>query len=355
MKVIKKICILLFSLCFIYFFIPSFLVADSDINDTKLDINSINVSNKYVTVGDKIKISFKVDNISGDIDYVDAYYSKPIVNTLADKIMFKYNAQNGLFESELEITDTWINGEYLFNRLMISIGKYNEIYYNSENEYNINEHGKVVNLNSFNFTVHDTNGDNTPPSIIPSSLEVSTDRTVIGDTITYKVKVLENTELKNVKIELATETGRYKYDYKTLSMKYNPSSKLYEANLIIDDTLLAGYWSVYSINAKDKFSNSFTLYNTQIYSNVATLTEGYANLAKATFRNYKNYPDAKIYKNEILVENKNVTAGDNLKISLLIQDDFNVDNVKIYYKQNLGNKKIILSPELERITETRIL
>lgn len=354
MKVIKKMVILIFLISIIYVCIPPFLFADSNINDTGLDVDSVTVSNKYVTVGDKVKISFRINNISGDIKYVNAYYSKPIVNTLTDKITFEYNVQNGLFETQLEITDTWINGEYLFNRLMISVGNYNETYYNSENEY-INNYGQVVNLNSFNFTVHDTNGDNTPPLIVSSSLEISNDRAVIGDTITYKVKILENTELKTVSIKLANQTGRYEYDYKTLSMQYNSSSQLYEANLIIDDTLLAGYWHVYSINAKDKFNNSFTLYSTQFYSSgTFTSTQGYANLAKATFENYQSYPDAKIYKNEILVENKSLTIGDNLKISLLIQDDFNVDNVKIYYNQDSGTKKIILQPELERVTETRL-
>ena len=351
-NVSKKIIVLALILCMISIYFPAISFAENNTEKPGLDVDSINISNKNVTVGEKVKISFRINNISGEVKYVDAYYTKPIVNILTDKISFKYNIQNGLFESEFEITDTWINGEYLFNRLMISVGDYGETYYNSENDY-INNYGPIINLNSFNFNVYGTNGDDTPPVIVSSSVDISNDRAVIGDTITYKAKVLENTTIKTVNIKLANQTGRYEYSYKTLNMVYNPSSQLYEAKLVIDESLLAGYWHVYSVYAKDGFNNYFTLYNTQFFgSGTFTSNKGYANLAKACFKNFQEYPDAKLEDEGIVVENSNLTTGDDLKISMLIRDDFKIDNVKVYYNQESGNKQIVLYPEFENIKYT---
>lgn len=352
-KVIKKLIVILLIISIIFVYFPLISSAENDTENPGLDVNSINVSNKNATVGDKVKISFRINNISGEVKYVDAYYNKPIVNTLTDKISFKYNIQNGLFESELEITDTWINGEYLFNRLMISVGDYSETYYNIENE-NINNYGQVINLNSLNFTVYGTNGDDTPPVVASSSVDISNNKAVIGDTITYKAKVLENTTIKTVNIKLANQTGRYEYTYKTLSMTYNPSSQLYEARLVIDESLLSGFWYVYSIYAKDGFNNDYTLYNTQFFSSgTFTSNKGYANLAKSTFRNFQEYPEAKLIDNEVIVENANVTVGDELKISMTICDDFGIDNVKLYYNNEVNNnQQIVMQPIFEKTKYT---
>ena len=349
----KRMVTLLIILSVLSLNLPIISFAEGDNETPGLDISSITISNKNATVGEKVKISFRINNISGDIKYVEAYYNRPVVNTMTDKFSFEYNIQNGLFEHEFEVTDTWVNGEYLFNRLMISIGNYGETYYNSENE-NINNFGQIINLNAFNFTIYGTTGDNTPPAIVSSSLDISDNKAVIGDTITYKVKVLENTSIKNVNIKLANETGRYEYTYKTLNMSYNSTSQLYEARLTVDDSLLSGYWYVNNIYAVDTFNNNYTLYNTQFYSSgTFTANRGYANLAKATFKNFQEYPNAKLIDNAITVENANVTVDDNLKISMTICDDYGIDNVKLFYNQETDtNNQIVLQPIFEKTKYT---
>ena len=97
----KRMVTLLIILSVLSLNLPIISFAEGDNETPGLDISSITISNKNATVGDKINISFRVNNLSGDVKYVKAWYSKPIDDSqLTEAIDFKYNIQNGLFETE---------------------------------------------------------------------------------------------------------------------------------------------------------------------------------------------------------------------------------------------------------------
>ena len=348
----KRMVTLLIILSVLSLNLPIISFAEGDNETPGLDISSITISNKNATVGDKINISFIVNNLSGDVKYVKAWYSKPIDDSqLTEAIDFKYNIQNGLFETELNVTNTWINGEYKLNRLFISVGNYLGEYYNSESKY-INNYGVVTNLNAFNFTIYGTTDDDTPPYIDSSSLVLNKNKVVDGDTIVYKINIIDNTELKETKIRLVNEKGYNEYEYKDLNLIYNSSSGLFETALNINSSVNSGFWKLYYIKAIDKFNNQFTLWNTQSlgYSGTNNKNNGYKNLALGTFKNYQSYPDAKLVDNNITIENNNVTVGDSLKISMLIADDFEIKDVKMYYNHEFdSNNQIILQPQFDKV------
>ena len=122
----------------------------SDTTAPELDLSSIKVNKKEVTVGDTVKISLKVsDDISG-VNTVNLEYKIP--GTSSKKSIYaKYNLETELYEANMYIDENTQNGDWKVDYVYLSDKNLNsKIIYNS----NTSSFGSIKeDLSSLDFTV----------------------------------------------------------------------------------------------------------------------------------------------------------------------------------------------------------
>ena len=143
-----------------------------DITAPILDISSLKVDKKEVSLGDSVKVSFKAsDDISG-IQYARVWYKMP--QTQKNKaIMTSYNPDTGLYEGSLTVDDSIESGKWEVYAVKLEDYQENNIYYYSTD----------YDLTAGNFNVKDS--DNSYEAIegvtVVTKNETWSNKTITGD------------------------------------------------------------------------------------------------------------------------------------------------------------------------------
>ena len=219
-----------------------------DITAPVLDVSSLKVDKKEVTVGDRIKVSFKAsDDISG-IKYAFIYYKKPQTGK-QEGIIANYNSITGLYEGEMYIDDTMESGKWEMYYIYLEDNRGNEVcYYNSSHD-----------LSAAEFKVSGTSSDITAPVLDVSSLKVDKKEVTVGDRI--KVSFKASDDISGIKYAFIyykkPQTGKQE----GIIANYNSITGLYEGEMYIDDTMESGKWEMYYIYLEDNRGNEVCYYN----------------------------------------------------------------------------------------------
>ena len=229
-----------------------------DTTPPTLDVSSLIVDKKEVTVGERVKLSFKAtDDISG-IKSAKIWYYSPVTGK-SKGISMTYNKNTNLYEGYIDVNEMTEAGEWKIQYIYLSDSVSNQTYiYNS----NIKNYGDIKeNLSAGDFTVNETISDVTAPVLDISSLTVDKKEATVGDRVNLSFKATDNmSEIKYARIWYYTPTGKTK----RILMTYNKNTGFYEGHIDIDKTTEIGEWKIQYVYLSDSVSNQSYIYNSNV-------------------------------------------------------------------------------------------
>ena len=336
MKKIKIFFMYVLILFFIFQF-SNVVHAEEDVLKVTVDNSSFYVSKDNVTNGDTVKIAVDIKaNTTNPLQTVIVKFTKPITLVQTKSYELTYNSITNLYETNIIIDNNWENGTYSIEYMYFYDGINYTSRYNSKNPealwYGFDSESSI-DLSGCSFTVYGTTADVELPQIDASSVEISTRQTINGDTVKYSVKITDNVAVMSASIRLIWETGLgsdYECDFKTIYLTYNSNTGMYDGYLTINSDLKIGLWQIYYITATDSNDNNMRMYNKE-----TTSFEPNYNWTSTTFSfyNYGKNPDSEFVLNSLSIDNESATTGEQVNISLQAMNYFEIDAVKLFYKQ----------------------
>ena len=239
----------------------SFIVHNSnevDITAPVLDVSSLTVDKKQVTVGESVKLSFKATGDISGIKSAKIWYYTPVTRK-SKGISMTYNKNTGLYEGYIDVNEMTEAGEWKIQYIYLNDSVSNQTYiYNS----NIKNYGDIKeNLSAGDFTVNETISDVTAPVLDISSLTVDKKEATVGDRVNLSFKATDNmSEIKYARIWYYTPTGKTK----RILMTYNKNTGFYEGHIDIDKTTEIGEWKIQYVYLSDSVSNQSYIYNSNV-------------------------------------------------------------------------------------------
>ncbi|MBU8854022.1 hypothetical protein BGM24_18755 [Bacillus sp. FJAT-26377] len=277
----------------------SFIVKGTNPDITKPTLESVKVNKKEGKIGDTIHMQVKASDKESGIRTVYLNYKSPITGKYK-YIPLVYNDSTKYYEGDLTIDDSIEPGKW-------EVG-YAEAYDNVDN-YTI-MYGPIE---GSSFIVKGTNPDITKPTL--ESVKVNKKEGKIGDTIHMQVKASDKESgIRTVYLNYKSPiTGKYKY----IPLVYNDSTKYYEGDLTIDDSVETGEWEVGYAEAYDNADNYTIMYGP---------IEGSSFIVK-DYTQDNNKPTF----NEIKVDNSKVEVDNYNRITVKATDDTLVKSVTVNY------------------------
>ncbi|WP_226701020.1 Ig-like domain-containing protein [Priestia aryabhattai] len=277
----------------------SFVVKGTNPDVTKPTIESVKINKKEGKVGDTIHMQVKASDKESGIRSVYLNYKSPITGKYK-YIRLMYNTSTKYYEGDLTIDESMEPGEWYVGSA--------EAYDNADNYTAI--YGPIE---GSSFVVKGTNPDVTKPTI--ESVKINKKEGKVGDTIHMQVKASDKESgIRSVYLNYKSPiTGKYKY----IRLMYNTSTKYYEGDLTIDESMEPGEWYVGSAEAYD---------NTDNYTAIYGPIEGSSFIVK-DYTQDNNKPTF----NEIKVDNSKVEVDNYNRITVKATDDTLVKSVTVNY------------------------
>ncbi|MCP1450442.1 Ig-like domain-containing protein [Priestia megaterium] len=277
----------------------SFVVKGTKPDITKPTLESVKVNKKEGKIGDTIHMQVKASDKESGIRTVYLNYKSPITGKYK-YIPLMYNDSTKYYEGDLTIDDSIEPGKW-------EVG-YAEAYDNADNYTMM--YGPIE---GSSFVVKGTKPDITKPTL--ESVKVNKKEGKIGDTIHMQVKASDKESgIRTVYLNYKSPiTGKYKY----IPLVYNDSTKYYEGDLTIDDSVEVGEWEVGYAEAYDNADNYTMMYGP---------IEGSSFIVK-DYTQDNNKPTF----NEIKVDNSKVEVDNYNRITVKATDDTLVKSVTVNY------------------------
>ncbi|MEW8992902.1 cell wall-binding repeat-containing protein [Clostridium sp.] len=265
MKQYKKIIamILVFAIAFMQ--VPSIVAYAEEVTLPTIDISALKVDKSNVTVGDKVKVSFKISANKSDIKSIKLSYQSPIRGR-SEFISMTYNSTEDSYEGYIDIDENSDCG--VWKILSIALYDNNDNYIGIGNS-NIQSNEKdTKDFSAGDFTVSGTNI--IIPKIDLATLKVDKPNATVGDKVKISFKDLE--DQCNIYQGLIFYRKPLSNDYQGVPMKYNGAEDVFEGYIEINEYTEAGLWQIDSIdlavNYGDLKYGSARIYNSNVTRNI---------------------------------------------------------------------------------------
>ena len=330
----KKVLSVLLSICMIISLFPITAYAGSDTMAPEIDASTLSVritnslgitsTKGYAVEGDTVKISVRITD-DGTIKRA-MLQLKNVNSTLGVKnISMEYNSTTRKYDASFKIDKDTEAGNwsvYAIEALDSALPPHLSRLYNS----------KVANdsltpaedLSAADFRVGSDEPEENPPFIDPASVsvELASGRETAkkGDTVTISASITDESTILAAIINIKKPNSE---DTIPTIMRYDDETKKYVADVIILSSFTPGEWSVYSIEARDSFSNTATLYNSKCSEKTPAADLSAANFTVETDKDDVTPPDIETasIKSEISSGRSVATTNDTVKFTVKITDD----------------------------------
>lgn len=224
------------------------VIGNSNIDCTKPVLKSVNVDKKYVSAGDKIKISIDAEDKESGLRYVGVCFKFPFEDEESSlELELKYNEATGLYENIIDVTDYFKSGDWELQYVMLCNNETNK-FINSDNFYERQD----FDFKNGDFNVEtNTIVDNNLPLI--KEVMFSSEKVCYGDKFKIYLTV-EELDSGIASISINKQPGAESYMHGNFI--YNKELNRYEGEMIIPDKLVASLGGVpLMINVSDYAGN----------------------------------------------------------------------------------------------------
>ena len=274
-----------------------------DIEAPIIDASSLKLSKTKATVGDTITASVKVtDNVG--INNVELRL-KNANSSSGWSVPMTYNEKTKLYEGQLNISDTTVNGKWTASSVIAYDTSHN---YAEEKEFGEEKF----------FEVSGTTTDSQGANIDTGSVKYSMSKATTGDTVTISLKVTDDSEIEYVFLTLQNMDTNYSVSGLN-AMTYDESTGLYEYQFKITDEIPNGryrlsYISVYdkenpTTDASDFGEDYFTVTGTKADSEAPVIDAG-----------------------SLTFDKTQVKAGDTVKATLKATDNVGITSISLNFE-----------------------
>lgn len=268
-----------------------------------VDLSTLTVSTKEAVAGDKVVISFKVEDESL-ISSVRVYWNRPISGQ-REGLKCAYNSETGHYECIKEIDKNTQSGIWKIDVLSVE-DQYENVRYYRATDYD---------FSVADFQVSGTNVDSAAPVIAFNTLMVSQESAVLGDKVVISFKVEDESEIKEVRLYWKRPiTGQLE----GTKCSYNSETGYYECVKIIDENTQSGIWTLESLYVMDEFNNEQSYFAMDY------------DWSAANFEVIGTEADAEapvVDLSSITISSKEMTYGDLFTISFKVEDASNITRV----------------------------
>ncbi|WP_346934828.1 cell wall-binding repeat-containing protein [Clostridium sp.] len=327
MKQYKKIIamILVFAMAFMQ--VPSIVAYAEEAVLPTIDISALKVDKNNVTVGDKVKVSFKISANRSDIKSIKLSYQRPIVGS-SEFISMTYNSTEDSYEGYVDIDENSDCGVWK----IISIALYdnNDNYIGIGNS-NIQSNEKDTrDLSAGDFTVGGTNI--IIPKIDLATLKVDKPNATIGDKVKISFKDLE--DQCNIYQGLIFYRKPLSNDYQGVHMTYNPSEDTFEGYIDINKDTESGIWQIDSIDLDVNYGGlkygSARIYNSNVTRNI--LEEDFSGGNFTVNGSATDVTPPVMDVSTLKVDKTRAKIGDKVNVSFKVTDNLSgVEEVLVMY------------------------
>ncbi len=258
----KKVISVVLSLIMVLAFMPVTAQAASApvIDSSSLKV-AISGNKTEATIGDTVTISIKItgDNIT---NYASIWLHDPENNTTTAPKQLVYNESSGNFEYQMSIESTTLSGVWKVYHISITDKRLNRTeIFNSK----CTSETPKTDLSAGNFTVADTGGDVTGPTVdsttFKATLPDGKSNVSPGDVVKLSVKATDDSAISSVKVNYRAPKSA---DATPYDLGYNTTTESFEYLIPITTTMTAGEWTVVDIEATDEWGNITRIFNASL-------------------------------------------------------------------------------------------
>jgi acyl dehydratase len=216
---------------------PKFTVSDGYVKDTiKPTWKNLTMSTNNVKPGDTIHFTVEIyDDKSGPANGALSFHNS--TQTTDDMIFLTLNSSTGLFEGSINVTSDFQDGLWTVYQIQAI-----------DNDGN----NRMESLSGYTFKMSGGVSDVTPPTW--KNLKMSDTAVQPGDSISFSVEIYDSgTGPDNAAIYISGPNGAA-LDPKFLTL--NSSTGLFEGKINIALNSQIGVWTIYKIQANDKYGNN---------------------------------------------------------------------------------------------------
>lgn len=274
-----------------------------DIEAPIIDASSLQLSKTKATVGDTINASIKVTDNAG-INYVTLYL-KNTKSSSSWSASMTYNEKTKLYEGQIDISDTTVNGKWTVASVVACDTSYN---YTEEKNFGEEKF----------FEVSGTKVDSQGADIDTGSVKYSMSKATTGDTVTISLKVTDNSEIEYVFLTLQNMDTNYSVSGLN-AMTYNKSTGLYEYQFKITDEIPNGRYRLSYITVYDKENPS---------TDASNFGEDYFTVTGTKADSEAPVIDA----GSLTFDKTQVKAGDTVKATLKATDNVGITSISLNFE-----------------------
>ena len=227
-----------------------------------------------------------------------------------------YNEKTKLYEGQIDISDTTVNGKWTVSSVVAC-----DTSYNYAEEKNFDEE-------KF-FEVSGTATDSQGADIDTSSVKYSMSKATTGDTVTISIKVTDDSEIENVFLTVENIDTHY-VPFSFYPMTYNEVTGLYEYQFKITDETPNGRYRLAYISVHDKASNS---------SDTSDFGEDYFEVTGTKADSEAPVIDA----DSLSFDKVQVKSGDTVKAMVKATDNVGITDMSLFFEHTRRGRSMSLS------------
>lgn len=295
---------------------------DPDTSAPAIDAESLKLSKTKATVGDTITASVKVtDNVG--INNVELRL-KNANSSSGWSVPMTYNEKTKLYEGQLNISDTTVNGKWTASSVIAYDMSHN---YAEEKEFGEEKF----------FEVRGTTTDSQGAVIDTDSVKYSMSKATTGDTVTISLKVTDDSEIEYVFLSIENIDTHY-VPFSFYPMTYNEVTGLYEYKFKITDEISNGRYRLAYISVHDKASYS---------SDASDFGEDYFEVTGTKADSESPVIDA----NSLSFDKTHAKLGDTVKATLKATDNVGITDISLHFEHVQRGRTMSMSMTYNENTE----
>ncbi|MGM7719687.1 OmpL47-type beta-barrel domain-containing protein [Metabacillus sp. Hm71] len=219
-------------------------------------LNSLTVSAKEATVGDKVKISADVTNDVTGVKNVRVHYSTLYEFSHGKSINLNYNSTTGKFEGIFNVEKDDIDNEWRLTSIYVYDNQGNEYSFQGDPNYKYDESdtNEYRDLSNYSIKVYGTGFDDTPPTL--NSFTVSPKEATVGDKVKISADVTDHESgVSSVYVLYTNPKGNPNTYGIGIPLNYNSKTRKYEGTYSVEKDKGEGEWKIDRIYLYDKKGN----------------------------------------------------------------------------------------------------
>lgn len=257
----KKTISVLLSLIMVLAFMPVTAQATATTIETNTLKVSISGGKATASAGDTVTISIKITGeLLGNRAKIWLYDPENNASSLLQYMTL--NSSSGFYEYSKSIDNKTLSGVWKVYHILAldKSGNTVEIYNNK-----INNDTPSADLSAGNFTVAETGGDVTGPTVdsttFKATLPDGKSNVSPGDVVKLSVKATDDSAISSVIVNYRAPKSA---DATPYDLGYNTTTESFEYLIPITTTMTAGEWTVVDIEATDEWGNTTRIFNASL-------------------------------------------------------------------------------------------